>query len=130
MFFAGVAPGESNDRHATNEDEQTHDFHEHASTIKNVAIETTKTAPTLIALILSPLLHRRQSRLMSFNDTLRSNIGLAPVESDRLKPGLQGITQHLGCASRSGRSSIDFGDGATDAPDLRVDVNDHAQVLW
>ena len=73
----------------------------------------------MIALILSPLLHRHQSRLMSFNDTLRSNIGLAPVESDRLKLGLQGIAQHLGCASRSGRSSIDFGNGAADAPDLR-----------
>src|SRR5260221_7589996 len=107
---------------------QTHALHEHPSTIKNVAIETTKTAPTMIALILSPLLHRHQSRLMSFNDTLRSNIGLAPVESDRLKLGLQGITQHLGCASRSGRSSIAFRNGVADAPDLRVDVNDHAQV--
>ena len=60
---------------------------------------------------------------------LRSNIGLAPVKSDRLKLGLQGIAQHLGCASRSGRSSIDFGDGAADAPGLRVDVNDQGKPM-
>jgi hypothetical protein len=126
----GVAPGESDNRHAANEDEQKYDSHEHISAIKNAATVTTKTAPTLIALILSPLLQRHQSRLMSFNETLRSNIGLPPVKLDHLKLGLQAIAQHLGCASRSGRSSIDFGEGAADAPGLRVDVNDQAQVWW